>query len=876
MKYIFTALIVLTASFAKAQIVNIPDANFKAALISKGVDANNDGEIQQAEADAVTDLQLPLSNQDTITDLTGIRSFTNLEKLDCYAQYLSTLDVSGLPKLQQVICPLTIVSLNVSNCANLGGFDLGFNNQLKIINAENCSRLKTVFLVSLFSGVGVDVNLINCDSLVSVDIGTTYVRTLNISQSDRIRSLTNVHYVWQLIARNCLSLTEITNGAGGASFNSIDVTGCVNLETLAIGEGITMNNIDLSTCPNIKNLFINAVLIVDHCLAINLKNGTQMVNCTIAASNYSGNGFPPCVNICTDDFETGNTADWLHLVDNFVPLVNVNSYCTFTPAVAYNSIKGKVRISTNNSCDSTSRAMPNVPILITDTIHNTVLKYTELTGDYNHYFYTGHYTIRPYFPYPYFSINPTTATANFDTANSMTETRNFCIAPNGVHNDLEIVFLPTWPLARPGFDAGYTLVYKNHGTTTLSGNVQLNFDNSKMNFTTASPNISNQSTGQLSWNYNNLQPFEGKTIYITFNLLPPPVNNIGDTITYLATITPSANDETAFDNSFILPQRVIGSFDPNEKQCLEGSKLDISKIGDYLHYQIHFQNEGTDTAFNIVVADTLTDKLDWNSFELISSSHPVDVKLTNNKAEFIFENIKLPYKSINEAASNGWVAFKIKPKPSVVIGDSLNNKAAIYFDFNKPVITNTATTIVSSSSVPVPVKLEYFSVNTRNNTNILNWKATCSYGNAKFSIERSDDGIHFSSIGTMSATSLRCQLPFNFMDNNPVAGKNYYRLKITDADGISFYSKTLLVGNNKAGLTITAVANNTIYLNSNKQQAIQLKIIAADGKEILNERKTIIAGGNNMSLQMKNAAKGIYTLIIYSNEGATITKRFVK
>ena len=178
------------------------------------------------------------------------------------------------------------------------------------------------------------------------------------------------------------------------------------------------------------------------------------------------------------------------------------------------------------------------------------------------------------------------------------------------------------------------------------------------------------------------------------------------------------------------------------------------------------------------------------------------------------------------------MAFKIKPKPSVVIGDSLNNSAAIYFDFNLPVITNTATTIVSSSSTPVPVKLEYFSVNKKENTNQLNWKASCTYGNAAFVIERSNDGIHFKAIGNISATALRCQLPFNFIDNNPVAGKNYYRIKITDADGKSFYSKTLVVGNNKTGIKITAVANNTVYLHSNKQQIITMKVIAADGKEI--------------------------------------------
>lgn len=875
MKHFITLVLLTAISFAKAQIVSLPDSNFKAALIGLGVDINNDGEIQQTEADAVTDMPIPLLSQDTIKDLSGILFFPNLERLDCSYQGITSLDVSGLTRLQSVRLPAKLISLNVSNCINLDGLDLMFASELTTLNAENCSRLKAIDISWLGFFGGVDINLINCDSLVSIVPGGGAIRVLNISESDRLSSIIYSPGTEKIIARNCLALTQISPGFGGTNLRGVDVTGCINLETLSIGEALEMDDIDLSTCPNIRNLFVSAAMITDHCLGINLKNGTQMVNCQIALIS-SNNGLPTCVNICVDDFEMDSVSNWLHFVDGFgAQLVNVNPYCTFTPAAAYNSIKGKVMVSPTSTCDSTSRAMPDVPIVITGST-GTITKLTEAAGGYRHFFYTGNYLISPYFAYPYFSINPTTATAHFDTANSIVETRDFCITPNGTHNDLEITLLPTFPPARPGFNAGYTVTYKNRGTTTLSGNVQLNFDNNKMNFISASENVATQSTGQLVWNYNNLQPFESKTINVTFNLLPPPVNNIDDTLVYLAAITPSTGDETQFDNSFILPQRIIGSYDPNDKQCLEGSKIDISKIGDYLHYQIHFQNEGTDTAFNVVVADTLSDKLDWNSFEFIGSSHTAEVKLANNKLEFFFQNINLPYKAINEPASNGWVAFKIKPKPSVVIGDSLNNSAAIYFDFNLPVITNTATTIVSSTSSPVPVKLEYFSINKKDNSNQLNWKASCTSSSATFVIERSEDGIRFKSIGNISATLLRCQLPFNFTDNRPEAGKNYYRLKIMDAEGKSFYSKVIVVGNNKAGIEITAVANNTVYINSNKQQSVTIKVIASDGKEIVNQKQTISSGSNSIPLQIAKAARAVYTLVVAASNGEVVTKRFVK
>jgi len=876
MKYLLTAFLITLTLVSKAQIVNIPDSNFRAALISLGVDTNNDGEIQQSEAAAVTDLDIPPYPQ-LIRDFTGILSFTNLESFNCSYMLAPNIDMHGLQQLRRLILPWNngLVSLNVSDCIRLDTLNIDFNDALQYVNASN-TALKIVNLNMLLSARLQEVNLSNCDSLLTVYPGNTEIALLNINDCGNIRSVTQAHAIRELLARNCISLREVTYSSGGASFYKIDVTNCVSLETLVMGEGMSFEDLDLSTCPNLKTLSILGANIVDHCLNVNLKNGTRMTNCTISAFNFSGNGLPPCINICADEFEMDSVSNWLHIVQMEVPaLVNVNPYCSFSPIASYNSIKGRISVDAGSGCDSTSRGLPGIPVSITGTNGYSIASYTGNAGDYKHYFFTGNYTVRPYFPYPYFTLSPTSATVNFDTASSITTIKDFCVQPNGVHNDLEISFLPSWPPARPGLAATYSLIYKNRGTTTLSGNVSLNYDNGRMNFISASQNPITQSTGQLNWSYNNLQPFESRSIDVNFTLLPPPVNNIDDTLVYLATITPSVNDETPYDNSFVLPQRIVGSLDPNDKQCIEGSKIDISKIGDHLHYIIHFQNEGTDTAFNVVVADTLSYNLDWNSFELIGSSHATDIKLTNNKLEFFFENINLPYKAINEPASNGWVAFKIKPKPSVVIGDSINNTAAIYFDFNFPVITNKVTTMVSNVSSPVPVKLEYFSLHKNITTNQLKWKVNCSSTNATFVIERSTDGIHFSAIGNSSATALRCQLPFSFSDNNPVAGKNYYRLKITDAEGNSFYSKVLVTGNNQAGIDITAIANGTVYLNSNKQQVISMKIIAADGREIWQQKHTAITGSNNIALPVKNIARGIYTLILFTNEGEVITRRIL-
>ena len=79
--------------------------------------------------------------------------------------------------------------------------------------------------------------------------------------------------------------------------------------------------------------------------------------------------------------------------------------------------------------------------------------------------------------------------------------------------------------------------------------------------------------------------------------------------------------------------------------------------------------------------------------KILDGSHPFVTRISNtNKVEFIFENINLPF---DDANNDGYIAFKIKTKPTLVVGNSFSNTASIYFDYNFPIITNTATTTVA-------------------------------------------------------------------------------------------------------------------------------------------------------------------------------------
>lgn len=90
------------------------------------------------------------------------------------------------------------------------------------------------------------------------------------------------------------------------------------------------------------------------------------------------------------------------------------------------------------------------------------------------------------------------------------------------------------------------------------------------------------------------------------------------------------------------------------------------------------------------ILDTLSSWLDPATIRFGASSHPYRYDLTGEGVvHFIFENILLPDSSTNNPASNGFAKFTIKPRLDAPLESTIENTAAIYFDFNDPVITNT-------------------------------------------------------------------------------------------------------------------------------------------------------------------------------------------
>ncbi len=208
------------------------------------------------------------------------------------------------------------------------------------------------------------------------------------------------------------------------------------------------------------------------------------------------------------------------------------------------------------------------------------------------------------------------------------------------------------------------------------------------------------SGNSITWTINSTQTSFSTTDFLYFTV-PSGILN-GEQHMFTSTIT-SSNGTDCYEgnNSGGLMQIVGNSYDPNDKTVFKKSFYEMVGNGfqestiaygfdDELEYTIRFQNTGTAPAQNIYIIDTLDTELDWSTFQLLNTTHEMNVvNLGNGILRFEFNNIWLPDSSVSQELSQGHLTFRIRETPGNEIYSEVTNTAYIFFDWNPAIITNT-------------------------------------------------------------------------------------------------------------------------------------------------------------------------------------------
>lgn len=375
----------------------------------------------------------------------------------------------------------------------------------------------------------------------------------------------------------------------------------------------------------------------------------------------------------------------------------------------YCIISGVVYDDANNSCtqDAGEQGIANIQIHCSGIGY----AYTDANGYYSFKVPSGSYTVTQSVQayYPLASCQNNGIAVNATAGANCTHTVDFANNTATIHD----MHVQTWNFTCPvpGYVYKQRVIFKNKGTVSepvVYGGYNTDGQISVPTFSpsgyfSGSGNQYNISGGSSL----SLAPGQSRTFDISYTMPTNiPLNTqlvFKDTTAYSAPVSNWLTDYSPWNNVDYYTPHVVGSYDPNFKEVSPvgvGPTGIITRDDSTLEYMIHFQNLGTHQAYNIYILDTLDADLDWATMTPVYQSHPCVITMDENGViRFQFDNINLPAEQDDEPGSHGMVSFHIKTKGALPLGTQFHNTAAIYFDFNEPVITNTTVNTLGELSV---------------------------------------------------------------------------------------------------------------------------------------------------------------------------------
>lgn len=244
---ILTVALAAGIATLNAQNVNIPDANFKAYLLSlSAVNTNMDLEIQVSEAATYTGGINPVGLG--INDLTGIEAFTSITSLECHLNNLTSLNLSNNTMLTQLACSFNqLTSLDLSNNTALTNV-ICIYNQLTSINISNNPVLNDL---RVYENLLTSINVSNCPLLQIFDCSSNPLTNLDLATNLELVSVfcySNPQLTTLDLSHNN-SLTEF--GCSGSNLSSLN---------LANGNNSAFTFIQADNNPNLSCIQVDNAL----------------------------------------------------------------------------------------------------------------------------------------------------------------------------------------------------------------------------------------------------------------------------------------------------------------------------------------------------------------------------------------------------------------------------------------------------------------------------------------------------------------------------------------------------------------------------------------------------------------------------------------
>lgn len=223
-------------------------------------------------------------------------------------------------------------------------------------------------------------------------------------------------------------------------------------------------------------------------------------------------------------------------------------------------------------------------------------------------------------------------------------------------------------------------------------------------------------------------------------------------------------------------------------------------------------------------------------------------------------------------------------KLDLLIQDTTGVCSGLQLALNSPLRNSDGSYTLRSNiavSTALPVKWHSVSITNKTTNNLLEWNVSCEDNTGRFEIERSQNGMDFKTIGTVTSIDSNClQITYRYTDYDITGGVSYYRIKQYDLDGNFYYSKivsTINSFNNNVMLypnPAQGVVN--IVINNTENGELSIRLFSMDGKllkQISQQKQTNIV---NTILDLRSLTAGNYFVRMYMNGQALAIKKVVK
>ena len=606
---------------------------------------------------------------------------------------------------------------------------------LSVIPLNQCfaSTDSSTFVIEVCRSNTPPDTILTSGTYLHCEAGYTYPST-GITYNEGVHYFTNIDGVGQQVCEEIVALTVDRIGSplvievienpiscGGNGYIDLDISGGVTPYTFSWSNGNTTSsptNLDSGlynlTILDSLGCALDTTIRVRHISELQVPVFTNGTDC----DGFGGAAFVDTSQIENYQIEwsTGETGTFITNLTTGrygVSILDTLSGCRVDsffdvgvlPA-CYSTISGRVVSDQQIDCQNPGSYEPLRGVMVECSNGENV--FTDIDGNYNFQLDVGTYSITV----PNFrptSLLPVCMTNYTVTVNANQQTfanRDFFFERTN-NPDIALVMVKQSPSRARVNTLNFRAI--NFNSTSASFSVTLNYSDLQT-FEHSNPQHSSidLNANTVTWNITDLESYEDEQVLVTLRTKVSTM--VGDTVMYMLTtdsITTSI-DVVPIDNELSCKAVVKGSYDPNDKLVTpigQGEEGIIKLSDNLLQYTIRFQNTGSDDARYVRLEDVISDNLDISTMKVIGASHDYQANFNEDRnLNVVFDPIVLPPAMTDSLGSQGYFSFTIETTGDLQPNDRIENTAAIYFDFNDPIITNTAVNTIESISSIKEVK----------------------------------------------------------------------------------------------------------------------------------------------------------------------------